>query len=149
MNSKVEARVSHQFKASAERVYEAWLTPALIRTWMSASLKTHGLSGEVCRVEVDARVGGKFFFSDMRPQGEACHWGTYLELEPGRKIVFTWIVDESGEADPSKVTLTIEPKGAGCVVTIVHEMDRQWIDYVQRTEGGWSRMLTQVDHLLG
>lgn len=149
MSSKIEARVSHPFQASAERVYEAWLTPALIRTWMSAALKTHGLSGEIREVTVDPRVGGKFCFSDMRPSGEARHWGTYLELEPARKIVFTWIVDASEEADPSKVTLTIEPKGTGCVATIVHEMDRQWIDYVQRTEGGWSRMFVEIDRLLG
>jgi hypothetical protein len=41
-------------------------------------------------------------------------------------------------------TLTIEPQANGCVPTIVHEMDRQWQDYVSRTEAGWSRMLASV-----
>ncbi len=83
-----------------------------------------GLAGDIKRVEIDARVGGKFFFSDMRDGTEARHWGTYLELDRPRKIVFTWIVDESEEADPSKVTLTIEPDPDGCIATIVHEMER-------------------------
>ncbi len=87
-------------------------------------------------------------FSDMREAGEARHWGTFLALERPRKIVFTWITDESQEADPSKVTLAIEKDGAGCVVTLTHEMDRRWTEYLSRTERGWGRMLRAIDGLL-
>jgi uncharacterized protein YndB with AHSA1/START domain len=85
----------------------------------------------------------------MRGEVEARHWGRYLELDRPRTIRFTWIVDESGEADPSVVTLSIEPQADGCVATIVHEMDAKWIEFVSQTEGGWSRMLQAVDQLLG
>jgi uncharacterized protein YndB with AHSA1/START domain len=149
MSSKIEARVTHQFKASAERVYDVWLDPAQVRVWMAATLRSHGLTGDLRRVEIDARTGGKFFFSDMRGEVEARHWGRYLELDRPRTIKFTWIVDESGEADPSVVTLSIEPQVDGCVATIVHEMDAKWIEYVSQTESGWSRMLQAVDQLLG
>lgn len=149
MTSKIEARVTHRFKASAERVYDAWLNPQQVRTWLAAALQSHGLAGDIRRIEVDARVGGGFFFSDMRDGQEARHWGKYLELDRPRKIVFTWIVDESEEANPSTVTLTIQSEGEGSTATIVHEMDAQWKDYVSRTEGGWARMLDQVDRLLG
>ena len=98
MSRKIEARVQHRFSATAERVYDAWLDPKLVRVWMAASLKSHGLSGDIQRIEIDARISGKFFFSDMRNDMEAKHWGTYLELDRPRKIVFTWIVDESDEA---------------------------------------------------
>ena len=40
MNSRIEARVSHRFKAPAERVYDAWLDPAQVRAWMAAALKS-------------------------------------------------------------------------------------------------------------
>ena len=149
MNSKIEAKVSHRFKATAERVYDAWLDPKQARVWMAAALKSFGLAGDIQRIEIDAKVGGKFFFSDMRDGTEARHWGTYLELDRPTKIVFTWIVDESEEANPSKVTLTIQPEADGCVATIVHEMDQKWIDYVARTESGWAGMLQQVDNMLG
>jgi uncharacterized protein YndB with AHSA1/START domain len=148
MSPRIEARVSHHFKATAERVYDAWLDPEKVRVWMAASLKTFGLAGDIRRVEIDARVGGKFFFSDMRDGKEAKHWGTYLELDRPRKIVFTWIVAESDEADPSVVTLTIQPEANGSVATIVHEMDAKWAEYVSRTESGWARMLHAVDDLL-
>ena len=70
-------------------------------------------------------------------------------LAPPRKIVFTWIVDESEEGDPSVVTLTIEPEAEGCVATIVHGMDAKWIEYVSQTESGWARMLRAVEEFLG
>ena len=42
MNSKIEARATHRFKASADRIYDAWLNPAQARSWMAASLKKSG-----------------------------------------------------------------------------------------------------------
>src|SRR5262245_16671229 len=99
MSSKVEARVVHHFKATAERVYDAWLTPEQVRAWLGAALKSMGLAGDIRRIDIDARVGGKFFFSDLRDGNEARHWGTYLKLDRPRTIVFTWIVDESDEAN--------------------------------------------------
>ena len=140
------AKVSHRFTASPERVYDAWLDPAKLRAWMSAALKQMGLSGDMKRIEVDARVGGKFFFSDMREAGEAKHWGTYLALDRPRKIAFTWIVDESQNDDPSVVTITIEPDGTGSIVTIVHE--KIWKSYVEKVEMGWSNMLRTIDAML-
>jgi len=148
MTPRIEARVSHRCKASAERVYDAWLDPEQTRAWMAASLRSFGLPGDIRRIEIDPRVGGKFFFSDMRGETEARHWGTYLELDRPRTIVFTWIVAEGEEDNPSRVTLTIAPDPDGCVATIVHEMDPQWADYVVRTEEGWGRMLEHVDALL-
>jgi uncharacterized protein YndB with AHSA1/START domain len=149
MSAKIQARVSHRFKAPAESVYDAWLDGEKVRLWMAASLKSMGLAGDMRRVEIDARVGGKFFFSDMRDGKEARHWGTYLELDRPQKISFTWIVDESEEADPSVVTLSIQAEPDGCVATIVHEMDAKWAEYISHTESGWSRMLQAVGGIVG
>ncbi len=148
MSSKIEAKVTHRFKATAEQVYDAWLNPAQVRLWMTSALKGFGLAGDIQRIEIDARVGGKFFFSDLRDGTEARHWGTYLELDRPRKIAFTWIVDENEEANPSVVTLTIDPEAGGCVATIVHEMDAQWIEYMAQTEKGWAGMLHAIETLL-
>jgi len=147
MSGKAIVRVTHRFDASAERVYDAWLHPEKIRLWMKAALMEMGLSGELGRVEVEPRVGGRFFFSDMREAGEAKHWGTYLQLDRPHRISFTWIVDVSQEEDPSVVTITIKPDGKGCVATLVHEMPSQWASFAERVEGGWSRMLRGIHHV--
>ena len=147
MSAKVEARVTHRCDSSAERIYDAWLNPEKARLWMKAALTGLGLSGEIRRIEIDAQVGGSFFFSDMRDGTETKHWGTYLELNRPRKIVFTWFTDESEEDDLSKVTLTLEPDGQGCVASIIHEMEPKWADYISQAEDGWRQMLGAIDAL--
>jgi len=147
MGTTVEARVSHRFRASADQIYDAWLDPAKVRRWMAAGLQSMGLAGDIRQIEIYARVGGKFLFTDQRDESEARHWGTYLELERPRRIVFTWIVDESEESNPSTVFLTIQPEAGGCFVTIVHQMLPGWAEYVPRVEMGWGRMLAGLDQL--
>lgn len=147
MNERIQAQVSHKFSASPKLVCDAWLDPQKVRAWMGAALSGFGLSGDMQRVEIDDRVGGRFFFSDLRDGKEAQHWGTYLELDRPRKLAFTWMTDESQEANPSRVTVAIETDGDGCVATITHDMDVQWMDYVSRTEDGWSRMLRAIDSM--
>jgi uncharacterized protein YndB with AHSA1/START domain len=147
MSTTIEARVSHRFRATAGEVYDAWLDPAKARRWMAAALQTMGLAGDMRQIEIEARVGGKFLFSDQRGEVEARHWGTYLELERPRRIVFTWIVDESEESKPSTVFLTIQPDGDGCVVTIVHQLDAAWAEYVPRVEAGWGNMLAALEKI--
>ena len=149
MCAKVEAKVTHRCESSAERIYDAWLNPEKARHWLNAALTELGLAAEIRRIEIDARVGGSFFFSDMRDGTEAKHWGTYLELDRPRKIVFTWITDEKKEDEPSKVTLSLEPDGQGCIATIVHELDAKWAEYIPQTQKGWSSFLSAIDALLG
>ena len=149
MCAKIQARVTHRCESSAERIYDAWLNPEKARHWMKAALTGLGLAGEIRRIEIDARVGGAFFFSDMRDGTETKHWGTYIELNRPRKIAFTWITEEIEEVDPSKVTLAIEPDGQGCIVSIVHEIDAKWAEYIPSMERGWGNMLGAIDALLG
>lgn len=145
MPGTVEAKAVHVFKASAERVFDAWLDPEKVRSWSAQPVP--GMPGfDVRTVEIDPRVGGKFTFSDMREDGEAIHWGYYVEIDRPRKLVFTWFTSEEEEReDNSLVTLTIEPFGEGCRATIVHRMDARWAEWVSQTEQGWSFMLGQID----
>lgn len=145
MKGMVEAKVTHHFKAPAERVFDAWLDPTMVRSWMSLPSPVLGTM-DVRRIEIDARVGGRFTFSDMRKGGEAVHWGFYREIDRPRRLVFSWFTsEEEEEEDSSVVTLTIEPTEEGCVATIVHSMNEQWAEYVKQTEKGWDSLLSQID----
>lgn len=149
MSAYVEAKATHVFQASAERVFDAWLDPAKVRAWLGQALS--GLRGfDVRRVEIDARVGGRFTFSDQREDGEAVHWGYYREIARPRKLVFTWFTSEEEEReDSSVVTLTLEPLAQGCRATMVHRMDARWAEWVDRTGNGWNAMLRKIDAELG
>lgn len=150
MTGKIEAKVTHRFKASPERVYDAFIDPEMVRAWQEEWLRQVDLQAEITACEIDPRVGGKFLFADRREDGEARHWGTYLELDRPKKISFTWIVDASEEEDPSVVTVIIEPApdGPGSVVTLYNTMDAQWADYLAQTEEGWRAMLAGIDAVL-
>lgn len=144
MSTRVQAKVVHHFSAPPERVFDAWLDPERVRGWLRAALVAMGLPGTITTVTIDPRVGGAFEFADLRPEGEARHWGTYLSLERPRSLSFTWITDPAEEASPSVVTVSITPEGSGCVVELVHDLPAQWKGYVERTEQGWSRMLAAI-----
>jgi uncharacterized protein (TIGR03086 family) len=49
--------------------------------------------------------------------------GTFLEVEPGKRLVYTWGWEGVAELPPgaSTVTVTLEPADDGTTVTIVHE----------------------------
>ena len=150
MAQTIDAKVSHRFSASPERVSDAWLDANSVREWMALPFSAlGGRPVDVRRVEIDARVGGRFTFSDMRDDGEAVHWGTYLEIDRPRRLVFTWFTStEDEQENNSVVTMTIEPDGDGCVATIVHRIDARWAEYITQTEQGWSGMLSQIEAMM-
>lgn len=148
MSAHVEAKATHLFEASAERVFDAWLDPLEVRAWLGRAVP--GMRAfDVRRVEIDARVGGRFTFSDQREDGEAVHWGYYRQIDRPRKLVFTGFTSEEEEReDASVVSLILEPLAEGCRATIVHRMDARWVEWVEKTGNGWSTMLRKIGEQL-
>ena len=136
MNSPTTATVvvSRRFDASAERVFDAWLDPALAAKFLFATP-----TGQIIKVEIDPRVGGRFLIVDRRSEtGEAEHFGRYAEIDRPRRLAFDFAVEE-GMQDATRVTLEIKPAGVGCEMTLTHE--GVWQDYADRTQGGWITIL--------
>lgn len=125
-------RVTRRFRASAERVFDAWLDPARAGRWLFA---TPG--GEMVRVEIDARVGGRFHVVERRGGEDAEHLGEYLEIDRPRRLVFTFATEHDSD-DVGRVTVEIVPLDAGCELTLTHEMDARWEAYADRTRDGWA-----------
>jgi uncharacterized protein YndB with AHSA1/START domain len=149
MKDLVTAKVTHKFEnVSAEEVYDAWLNEEDVRAWSTIALKTHGLGADLRRIEIDPRVGGKFFFSDMREGVEAEHWGTYRALDRPHLIEFTWFTSqEEEEKYTSIVRIEILPEDSGCTVTISHTIDAIFAEYLEPTEKGWATMLEAIARL--
>jgi len=127
-------RVTRRFDASPERVFDAWLDPAKARRFLFATP-----DGEMVKAEIDARVGGKFTFTDRRPEhGEIEHVGEYLEIDRPRRLVFSFAVP-AYEPTFTKVAIDIAPAGAGCELTLTHEGVLP--DYQAQTQQGWGMIL--------
>lgn len=138
----VKVTVTHQFRASAERVFDAWLNPKKARKFMFATP-----AGQMVRAEMDPRVGGKFCFVDRRPDGDAEHFGEYLEIERPRRLVFAFAVEQDAK-DFDRVTIEITPREVGCELTLTHELKPEWAEYKDRTAQGWTEMLKEIAEVL-
>jgi uncharacterized protein YndB with AHSA1/START domain len=94
--------------ASPETVFEFFTDPALMVRWK-------GL-----RAMLDPRPGGVYRV-EMSEQAIAV--GEYVELDPPRRIVFTWGWESEFASTPpgsSTVEVTLEPDGDGTLVRLVH-----------------------------
>jgi len=136
--------VEKTFKVSADKVFDAWLDTEKIGRWM---LDTERRDEELINLETNPRVGGTFSFVILRDGEELNHRGTYRELDPPKRLVFTWGVNEEA-GDESVVSIDIEPADNGCRLTLSHALDPKWAEYVDRTEEGWNLILNKIKEIV-
>lgn len=132
----VQVRVARRFSAPPEQVFDAWLDVERAGKWLFATP-----SGQMVRVEIDARVGGSFVFVDRRNGDEIEHTGEYVEIDRPRRLVFTFSVPKFS-SDSTRVTLDIVPLATGCELTLTH--DGVYQDYASRTAQGWTGILDKL-----
>jgi uncharacterized protein YndB with AHSA1/START domain len=100
-----EVRLEIRINASPKMVFTLLTDPAHMRTWLAEL------------VEADARPGGVFRISG--PVGVAIE-GTYLEVVPDRKVVFTWGGVEGVKPGQSTVEFLLERDDDGTLVRLRH-----------------------------
>jgi uncharacterized protein YndB with AHSA1/START domain len=111
--SERELVVTRTFDGPARLVFEAWTKPELFRQWWLP--KSLGMSLRSC--EMDVRVGGTYRL-EFEPDGMA-FFGTYLEVTPHSRLV--WTNEEDGEGGGSVTTVTFEEEG-GKTLLVMHEL---------------------------
>ncbi len=126
-------RVARDFDAPAERVFDAWLDPDRTGNWLFATP-----AGEMVRIEVDARVGGRYEIVEKRGEDEVLHTGRYEEIDRPRRLVFTLQVPKYSP-EVSRVAIGIEPKEGGS--RLVLEAGEAKPEDVAKFNQGWSMIL--------
>jgi uncharacterized protein YndB with AHSA1/START domain len=108
-----EVVVTRTFNAPAHIVFEAWTRPELFQRWWVP--KSMGMVLRSC--ELDVRVEGRYRL-EFEPDGMA-FFGTYLEVEPPSRLV--WTNDEGGDDGRSVTTVTFAEEG-GKTLLVLHEL---------------------------
>jgi uncharacterized protein YndB with AHSA1/START domain len=140
---RVAVRLSRRFDAPAERVFDAWLDPQNAGKWLFATPE-----GEMVRVEIDARVGGRFVVVDRRAGDDIEHTGEYLEIDRPRRLAFNFRVPKFSN-QPSLIRIDLAPAASGpeaTLLTLVHE--GVFAEYAGRTEEGWKGILEGLERTL-
>ena len=115
---KLSLEIKRLIKAPRDRVYAAWTNPAQLKQWFGPE------NVQTRELVADARVGGKFRWDLTNSEGEkmTCR-GEYRELQPGKKIVFTWQWedDETWENHTSIVTVELYDRDGDTELRLIHE----------------------------
>jgi uncharacterized protein YndB with AHSA1/START domain len=126
-----------RLKAPPAKVYAAWTRPELLARWFGP----HHTSAET--VELEARVGGRFRVVLREDNGERHEVsGTYAEVEPERRLVFSWSWVSTPER-VSRVTVTLRPIAEGTEVTLVHDRFAD-AETATRHRRGWTESLERL-----
>ena len=124
---------SRHFDAPPESVFDRWLDPAKVGEWLFATP-----TGHMKRIEMDARVFGRYTIVERCDDEDAVHTGHFLEIERPRRLVFTCSADGS-PSDP--VSVEIEPSANGCELTLSQALNPRDADFAEQTRREWSDML--------
>jgi uncharacterized protein YndB with AHSA1/START domain len=126
--------VTQSIAAPAERIFDAFLDVTIARHFLFATA-----TGEMVAAQIDARVGGRYEFTERRPDmGHIRHVGEYLTIERPWRLAFTFGVPQF---DPrlTVVTIDIRSSAGGCEVTLTNEGVPQ--HYAARNKEGWGSIL--------
>jgi uncharacterized protein YndB with AHSA1/START domain len=125
-------------KAPPALVYAAWTRPELLVRWWGPH-HTRATSAEA-----DVRVGGRFR-TVLVEEGGARHEvsGTYTEVEPGRRLVFTWAWAAQAPARQSRVTVSFRAVAEGTELTLVHDRFAD-ADTASRHRRGWTESFARL-----
>jgi uncharacterized protein YndB with AHSA1/START domain len=140
---KLSLEIKRLIRAPRDQVYAAWTDPAQLKEWFGPeSVQTRNLIADV-------RVGGEFRWDLTDQEGkEVTISGEYREVEPGKKIVFTWRLE--GDEDwknHSTVTVEFFDREGGTEIRLTHEKLPNEASRDDHTQG-WNSVLDKVEKFL-
>jgi len=130
-------------RAHPERVYRAFLNAGAMAKWLPPY-------GFTCTVQhLDAKVGGtyKMSFTHFSTGNSHSFGGTYVELLPSEKIVYTNAFDDPNLPGEMKTTVELKPVLCGTDIHIVQQGIPQAIP-VEMCYLGWQESLAQLATLV-
>ena len=116
-NNTNTVRLHRVLRATAERVYRAFLDADAMAKW----LPPNGFTGKVHHL--DAKVGGtyKMSFTNFTTGKSHSFGGTYLELKPRERIRYTDKFDDPNLAGEMQTTIILKQVFCGTDLNITQE----------------------------
>ena len=107
--------ITRLVQATPDRVFAAWTTPQLMKQWNAPGDRTNPV------VEVDLRIGGRYRIHMAAPDGKTSKvTGVYREIDPPRRLVYTWFWETNPDLGEMVVTVEFHPRGEATEIVLVH-----------------------------
>jgi uncharacterized protein YndB with AHSA1/START domain len=131
--------VQRTINASAERLFDAWTKPELMKKWFRATEKMSTPSAEA-----DLKVGGAWRVLMVTSKGKDCPTnGHYKVVDRPNKLVFTWHPFEQADYETT-VTLIFKKVSDNVTdLTLTHEGLRNEQDRTDHNNG-WNGCLDML-----
>ena len=131
------------YPVAPEKVWRAWTDAEAIKRWWGP-----GGQDPVSHAELDVRVGGRFRIVFGGPEGKDHEvQGTYKEVVPNHKLVFTWTWPNSTPERVSLVTVLLNAVARGTEIEFLHE--RHFDETVRDNHRqGWSESFVKLERFL-
>jgi uncharacterized protein YndB with AHSA1/START domain len=135
-------RLERTVRARAGAVFDAWLTPEVLRRWWPA-----GTDWETPVAEVDPRVGGYLRLVMRSPDGEAFGGrGEYLEIKRPMRLVFTWTWDgHEGHEGTQVIEVDFDQRADGSTQVVVTNRGLPDEESKRSHREGWEASLDNLD----
>ena len=135
--------LERSFKASPQRIYEAWINPDILQKWWGPQgVDIRHLSLDVCE-------GGNWsttFYSEQ--MGERIVCGRYVTLDPPNRLVFTWgWIDDGIRGHETQVEILLENTGDTTKMTLTQKEFAQ-VEHRDNHITGWNSSFTKLDQLI-
>ena len=134
-------RVSRQFSAVPERVFDAWLNADEARTFLFACRL-----GNAVRSEIDPRVGGGFKIVCHQDGEDVEYSGEYLEIDRPNRLVFSLFVEKYAQRD-DRVIVELAPVAEQSLLVLTHELSLPNPAERSRIQRGWAIVLDRLGAL--
>jgi uncharacterized protein YndB with AHSA1/START domain len=128
-------RLNREVSAVPERVFDAWLNAAEVRTFLFA-----GRIGDAITSEIDARVGGRFRIVRDSDGEDVEYSGNYLEIERPDRLVFSLFVEKYAQRD-DRVIVEFAPLEGQSLIVLTHEFSLRNPAARSRIQCGWTKAL--------
>ncbi|WP_350281508.1 SRPBCC domain-containing protein [Kribbella sp. HUAS MG21] len=131
-----EIQIERVLPATIDRVYDAWTRAEVLAQWYCPNPQLE------LKVDADVRAGGAYVV-EMGPHVVR---GTYLEVEPPYRLVFSWQWDGS-DGEPTRVQVELSEVAGGTRMLLSHTGFSNAEDAANHRQG-WEPELDRLAGLL-
>jgi uncharacterized protein YndB with AHSA1/START domain len=141
--SELAIVTTREFDAPIDLVFDVLTKPEHVRNWFAP------FDCEITVCSIDLRVGGDYHIVFVTTDGEECSFrGTYVELDPPKRVVDTWLFEGWPGAWADETAVLTEAGEVTKLTTTLAFRDKAGRDHMGTTHDGQEDSYNKLEDYL-